>query len=121
MNTITVAVAEALSKSSTEVKVRLIDVLANREVNLRVEKSAQIMDKLDKLSKGLRKISKPDVEHYDENRVVVSAVYSKNRLDEIKKLKEQVDRLEKTLIDAFEKGEWQRLLDLKIDDEKPTV
>lgn len=70
------------------------------------------LDKLSSLERDLNKINRPDVKTYNEDGSEASATWSKDRLDERKKLSEQIEKLSKAIDKADDKGDFADLYNL---------
>lgn len=64
------------------------------------------LDKLSLLERELNKINRPDNVGYDADGKPVSESFTKGRLDEIKKAKEQIEKLVKAINKADDKGDF---------------
>jgi hypothetical protein len=91
----------------------VIEHYVEREINSRVEKTIQAIDMLDDLEKQLRKL-KPDQEQWDADGKLVSAFYSKAKLEERKKITDKSDRIEAALLDVFEKADFEKFKKLDL-------
>ena len=105
-------VAERLGSSGTAVRERVIDTLVEREVVSRVEVLDKGLAKRSEYERELRKISKPDVETYDAEGKPVSATYSKARIDELKKSREQLTKLEGAIDKALVSNDFSKLREI---------
>lgn len=70
------------------------------------------LDKLSALERDLNKINRPDVKTYNEDGSEASSTWSKDRLDERKKLSEQIEKLSKAIDKADDKGDFADLYNL---------
>lgn len=93
--TIQEAVAEKIAKSGESVANIVVDKLADLEINKRVDAITKAVNKQEQLEKDFKKINKNDVFTYTEGHPIEAM--SKNRFDEIKKLKEKMDKLTKAI------------------------
>ena len=97
MPTINEQVAERIKGIAPDVESKVVDLLVDKEVNRRVELITQGLGKLSDLEREARKVSKPDVEAYDEKGNLSSSSYSKQRAEERQKLADRAAKLEKAL------------------------
>ncbi len=93
-------VADALTHLSPTIEDRVVDVLATKEANRRVELVCSGLAKLDELDKENRKLSKPDVITYGGDGET-SAVFSKDRHEARGKLVEKMVKMEKAIDKAL--------------------
>ncbi len=106
------------------VRTNLTETLPNRTRGFVVEHFAKLeaekqgtalikgLDKLSSLERDLNKINRPDVQTFNEDGSVASASWSKDRLDERKKLSEQIEKLSKAIDKADDKGDFADLYNL---------
>lgn len=111
---ITNAVAEKIAAISPAVNEKVIDALVARELEKRSDAVLGGLDKLRTMQNDLRKI-RPDVGGaFDEDgNEVKPTLYSKAKFDERKKLNEQIEKLQKALDLAIDKGDMSKLYELK--------
>lgn len=101
MPTINMQVAERIKASAPDVEQRLVDMLVEKEVSRRVEVVGQGVGKANDLEKELRKIDKPDSETFNADGSTATATYTKARLEELKKTREKLDKLNKAIDKAL--------------------
>lgn len=89
--TIQEAVAQKIAGSGETVKNTVVDILANGEINKRVDSITKAISKIDLLEKEYKKINKSDITTYVNNAPVESM--SQNRFNDIKKSKDKFDNL----------------------------
>ena len=70
------------------------------------------LDKLSSLERDLNQINRPDVKTFNEDGSEASATWSKDRLDERKKLSEQIEKLSKAIDKPDDKGDFADLYNL---------
>lgn len=70
------------------------------------------LDKLSNLERDLNKINRPDIKTFNEDGSEASASWSKDRLEERKKLTEQIEKLTKAIDKADDKGDFADLYNL---------
>ena len=112
--TITDAVAEKIAAISPAVNEKVIDALVVRELEKRSDAVLSGLDKLRTMQNDLRKI-KPDVGGFfdeDGNETKPNA-YSKAKFEERKKFNEQIEKLQKALDLAIDKGDMSKLYEIK--------
>jgi hypothetical protein len=111
VKTITDKVAEQITTISPAVNESVVNFLVNKEVDKRSSAIIQGIDKYNGLKNDLRKV-KPDQVLFAEDGKEVSSGYSKAKLEERKKLIEQIEKLEKALDQAIGGGDMSKLYDL---------
>ncbi len=111
-NTVTERVADQLKSISETVNEKVISVLVEREVNKKTDQLVSAIDALQTMERELRKI-KPDIEAYDDNGKLVSANWSKAKLEERKKLNERINKARKAINMAVEKGDYSKVGEVK--------
>jgi uncharacterized protein YkuJ len=113
-STITDAVAARIAAISPEVNNRVVDHLVNIELEKRTNAIVDVMSKLRDLQNDLKKI-KPDLGGYfqEDGTEVKPVNYSKDKFEARKKLIDQIEKYEKALDLAIDKGDMSKLYDLK--------
>lgn len=101
------SVKEKVSASTTDVLDRAKTALVEKELVERKDAFLAALNKLQELQREGKKI-KPDDERFDADGKLVSAAYSKAKVEELKKHKEQVAKVEKAIAKAFE-GDFSKL------------
>lgn len=112
--TITEAVADRIGGISPEVNERVITALVDRELTKRTEAILNGYDKLRTLENELKKI-KPDLGGYfeEDGTEIKPMRYSKERFEERKKKTDQIEKLRAALDLAIDKGDMNKLYDIK--------
>ena len=105
-------VTERLGSVGPVVRDKVINILVETEVEKRTTAVVNVVRKLDEAVVALRKVNKPDIETFNADGSVASAQFSKTRLDDIKKAKEVVEKLEAALENAFEKSDFTKVFEL---------
>jgi hypothetical protein len=97
--------------SGDEVRRRVVSALAEKVINENVRLVQTGLDKRTEALGGLRKVSKPDVETYDAagNKL---EVMSQAKFEEVKKAKENLEKVEKALAKALEENDYSKLKEL---------
>lgn len=107
------AVAEKLAEIGKQsVRDAVIQKLVGDEVANRTAAVLEGMNRLSKLKGDQRKL-KPDLKSLDEHGNVVSENYSPAKYEELKKSREQIEKLEKALQLALENDDYSKLKDQK--------
>lgn len=99
------AVATRLTAISPAVESEVIDTLVAREVARRKDMIVKGLDQLDSVTREFHKVNKPDIQNFNADGTVATSAYSKERLEEIKKAQEKLDKLTKALDKAIAKGD----------------
>jgi hypothetical protein len=89
-----------ITKGGESLYARVTDALVEKEL---ADRAATVIDacgKLEALDQAIRRI-KPDQKQVNENGELVSQTFSQSKYDELKKLKEQRDKLDKLIDKAF--------------------
>lgn len=105
-------VAEKLVGTSEKVKDRVLDFLIERELEKRTSACLKVIEKITELEKSLAKESKPDMESYDLEGNVTSTSFSKERVQSLRKLREEREKLDGALKKALENNDFSRVLEL---------
>ena len=100
MNTITEQVITKIKGSGSVVTEAVITALAQREIDRRIKATVQGIDKLDEANKAIAKV-KPDANTFDAGGALLTAGYTKGKLDELNKLKATAAKLEAALTKAL--------------------
>jgi len=112
MSTIKEVVTEKLGAVGPAVREQVIVNLVASETDRRTQASLTVVKKLDEANASLKKINRADNETFNEDGSVATATFTKSRLEEIKKLKETIQKLETALETAFEKSDFTKLFEL---------
>jgi hypothetical protein len=86
----------SLSAQTGLVRQKVVEHYSSIAIEKRANAVIKTMDKIDELGIQVKKI-KPDRVVYDESGVEVSSGFSKEKIDERKKLLEQIEKLKKAL------------------------
>jgi hypothetical protein len=105
-------VTDRLGAIGPVVQSKVVDLLVDQEVERRVKAVSVLVAKLDELNGNLKKIDRADVETFNQDGSPATATFTKARLEEIKKAKEQIAKIEKALDMAFENNDFQKVFDL---------
>ena len=106
------SVTEQLGAVGPSVREKVVTLLVDAEIEKRTNAVVAVVRKLDEANAALKKINRPDTETYNEDGSVASASFTKQRLDEVKKTKETIAKLEKALDEAFDKSDFQKVFEL---------
>ena len=105
MTTVREKIMERTAALSPEVEEQVVSHYVDKEKNRRSDALVKGMDKLTALENDLKKI-KADQYQYDADGKELSSTYSKTKVDEKKKLVEQIAKLEKTIDKALTKADF---------------
>jgi hypothetical protein len=92
---------------------RIVEVLTEREVQARVDLLDSALKKRAEAQKELRKLERPDQVAYDADGKVTAESFSKARADEVKKAREQAQKLEGAITTALLRSDFSKLKELK--------
>lgn len=92
----------------------VIENLAGKEIESRVNKTLAAVDALRLARQTLKKI-KPDLESFDGEGKLVAATFSKAKHEERKKLQEKIEQLDGALTEVFEKQNFEKLKKFGLD------
>lgn len=117
-----VAVSEKLATAGGSIRESVISRLAQIDIDKRANALFAGIETAVKLNGELNKIDRPDVPANlnAAGQPVGEGLYTKARLEAIKKLKEKIAKVEAAIAAATEKADWSKLLTLKIDDAPAT-
>lgn len=91
--------------------------MVEARVKAEVEKRATALDKAlsvrSQVASELKKQDRPDVKTYNGDGTVASETYSEERFKEVKKLKEKLGKIDKTINLALNNSEWGKLNEVK--------
>lgn len=104
-----VQIAARVKASAPQVTARYIDSQVEAEIANRAGLLDKAMQHRFKLQGDLRKVDRPDEEKFDANGKVVQAFYTKPRLEEIKKIKEALVKVEKAIDLAVTSNDWSKI------------
>lgn len=104
--------AERLLTSGSDVKNNILDTLYNNELKTRTDACLKVLTKIEEKEKELKKLKVSDNNIYDEKGTVVAGGYSKARVDDIKKVSDELERLNKALENALENNDFTKVLEL---------
>jgi hypothetical protein len=94
------------------VREKVVTLMVEEEIEKRTVAVVAVVKKLDEATKALKKVNVPDNEQFDVDGKVVSATYSKTKLDDIKKAKELLAKLTKALDLALEQNNFDKVFEL---------
>lgn len=86
-------ISEKLSNSSEKIQEIVLSKYVDLEVERRSDLLFQGIETLNRLNKDLVKLDKPDIEEYDSEKTKI-VKFSKGRIEQINKLKEQIKKIE---------------------------
>lgn len=109
---INIAVAEKITElGSAKVVDIVISNLVNAEIKNRADSLASAIKLSEETLRELRKVSKPDQISIDSNGTRTET-YSSKAFESKKKVEEKLARIEKTVQNAIDNGEWTKLHEL---------
>lgn len=105
-------IAAKVKESAPQVTARYIESQVEQEISSRVGLLDKAMQQRFKLQSDLRKVDRPDEEKFDAAGKVVQAFYTKARLEEIKKGKEALAKVEKAIELAVTTNDWSKVKEI---------
>lgn len=103
---------ERIKTSGTEVVSRLVNELVDIEVQARVKALREAVSAREVAEKTLNKIQ-PDQASYDANGNVVSNTFSKAKLEELRKAKENLKKIDEAIDKAVMNGDFSQVKNIK--------
>jgi hypothetical protein len=89
---------------------KFLHVLADRESEKRVSALVIGFDNIQKLENEYRKLNRPDdVRYHDAEGTQASSTFSKGRIDELKRLKERIEKYDRAFNEAVAHGKFDEL------------
>lgn len=101
-------VADRVKGSAPQVRAQLLDNMVSRELAKRVDTLDKALQKRTELARDLNKVNRPDQETFNADGSTATQSYTKARLEEIKKAKEALSKLDNAIEKAFT-GDFQKL------------
>jgi seryl-tRNA(Sec) selenium transferase len=105
VKTIQQQVAEQIAKCAPQVESQVVDMLVDQEIQKRVPAIKQGVERHAELFAEQKKQDKPDIVSRDREGKVVSEFFSAKKIEELKKLDEQIRKLEQAIEKAFSNGD----------------
>lgn len=105
-------VAERIKNAAPDVYNRLRDNMVEKEVASRVQLLDTAFQKRRELLNELSKVNRPDQETFNADGSVATQSYTKARLEEIKKAKEVLGKMEEAIEKALAENDWSKLKNL---------
>lgn len=106
--------AEVADRYSTvdPVRKKVVDLLADREIDARAAALEKVLNRRSELQKDLKKVDKPDIETFNADGSPARQEYSKAKIDEVKKAKEALDKVEKAIDLALAKNDFGKVKEI---------
>ena len=101
-----------IDSCSDQVRQRVVEQLAEAEIQRRTILLATVLDKRKEAERAVYKI-KPDLVSYNEAGAVTSTSYSKAKVDELKKAKELLAKIDKAIEKAINEADYEELAKVK--------
>lgn len=103
-------VATALENSGTKVRTIVVEQLAKAEIDKRTTSVMKVLDKIDEKNKEMRKAEGAGTSSFDAAGVAVgSPVYTKQQVEDMKKIRENIAKLQKALEVAFTTNDFSKV------------
>ncbi len=111
--TIREAVAEGLTNLAGRTRESVIEHFAAAKAEKQAQALIKGLDKLSGFERELQKINRPDIITYDgDGQPLGTGAYSKERIEERKKLNEQIEKLTNAINKADDSNDFDKLFDL---------
>lgn len=120
MSNINTEVANRLAAISPVVTEKVIDHLVSKEVNRRADAVITALGSIDKFTAELKK-HKPDVVSYDDAGAVVSASWTKAKLEEKNKVENSIKKLNAAVEKALNENDYADLFNLTKQNQQPAT
>lgn len=105
-------VTDSIKGAGETIRTRLREAMVEREIKERVDLLDKTIIARNSVLTELRKIERPDVETFGADGKVVSASYTKARLEELKKLKDKIAKYENAIEKALTDNDFSKLKEL---------
>ena len=103
------AIQESIKSGNSSVKDLVIQASVSAEINRRKDVLLQALNEYKTKDSALKKESYPDIKTYNADGTVASATFSKAKLDELSKSKQELAKLSKLIGNAIDKGDYSEL------------
>lgn len=94
-----------------DIRSRVVTALVEAESSARADMLSNALIERKKLEGEIKKV-RPDVKTYDEDGKILSESYTKQQVDDLKKLKEKLQKLDKELNKAITEADYEGLKNL---------
>lgn len=108
-------VKSLLEASVGKVKQRVLEAKVEEEINSRVELVTKALSELKTKNQELNKlVNKPDREEFDPSGTSLFKTWTKESVENMKKLRERIDKVENALDKALNSNKYDDLKNLKV-------
>lgn len=104
--------AEKLVSGNKEVKDRVIDVLYQQELTRRTDACVKVLAMIADAEKEYNKLAKPDHQTFNEDGSESSKAFTKERVDQLKQMREKKAKYEAALQAALENNNFAKVLEV---------
>ena len=104
--------AERLGSSGSIVKQQAIQALVDKELLKRKDGVLAILAKIEEKERELKKAAKSGTIMFTPDNTALPPVFTKEQMEAIKKLREELGRLNQALHQAFEKNDFSKVFEL---------
>lgn len=111
-NSVMEEVTSAIATQSSTVREMVVSKLVQRELEKRAENLDKALQKRKELFVDLRKVEKPDVEHFDAEGKSCGGVFTKERRDAIATAKQKLVKLDDAITQAIVSNVWDKLAEM---------
>lgn len=105
-------IAEKLANSGQQVRGLVVEQLTQDEIKRRVQSVLNVLEKIETKQKELRKLENGGVVNFNGDGTALSPVFTKQQLEDMKKSKEHIAKLQGAMEKAFESSDFGKLHEL---------
>jgi hypothetical protein len=107
--TIQEKVAEAIANLGPQVESNVVDVMVDKELQKRTPVIVQGLEKIAEFKVELKKVDRPDVKTLNADGSVKDESYSPKKFEEVKKIKERIEKFTNATNKALTDGDLKEL------------
>ena len=107
--TIQEQVAAGIAKLGPRVETTIVDMMVDKELERRTPPIVQGLDRLSEFDVELKKTDKPDVKTLNADGSLKDESYSPKKFEEVKKIKERIQKLTNAINKALDNGDLKEL------------
>lgn len=103
-------IVSAVAEASPKVRALVIEELVDEEIKRRKELVLKVFNKAEEKKRELRKAESQGVTPLNlQGKATGEPIFTNQQLEAIKKLREEIGKIERALENAFEKGDFKKL------------
>lgn len=110
--TIRDAVSASLGALSGRTRALVIEHFAEKEAGKQADALVKGLEKLNDLEREKKRLDRPDIESFNSDGSTAATAFSKERIEQRKKLTEQIDKLVRSIAKADDKADFGDLYNL---------